>query len=262
VREDAERRDVQRRSRERFGLTAERYAASGMTARFGQVTSLLALLAPSAGDAVLDVACGPGSLLAALAPRVRLAAGVDLTPEMLRLARAQALPAGSRPLRLVRGEAEALPFRDGAFSIVTTTSAIHHYANPGAVVAEMARVCRRGGRVGIADLVGPADEEKRALQNEIERLRDPSHVEVLSEAGLEALLSQAGLEIEGRAAGALSRELGEWCAIARTPPEVVRRVRAMLLATQPGDRAGLAPEAAGEEVRFRHQWVNLVARKP
>ncbi len=169
---------------------------------------------------------------------------------------------GVCPLGLVLGEGERLPFRDGAFTLVTTTLAIHHYGDPGRVVAEMVRVCRPGGKVAVADIVGPTADAKRALANEIERLRDPAHVEALSAAGLEALLTSRGLAVTGRASGSVVREVEEWCRIAGTPPEVIPRVRAMLLDSRPGDLAGMDPVLHGRDVRFRHDWLALVCRKP
>jgi SAM-dependent methyltransferase len=259
-----------RLNKERFSRTAEGFAASAAIGKLSPVESLVRLADPSADDLSLDVACGPGRLLAVIAPLVRLAVGVDLTLEMLTIARrasgpvaeGQPLDGGAHPPGLVLGEGERLPFRDGAFTLVTTTLAIHHYGDPGRVVEEMVRVCRPGGKVAVGDIVGSSDDAKRALANEIERLRDPSHVEVLSAAGLEALLTSRGLAVTARASGSVVRELEEWCRIAGTPPAVIPRVRRMLLESQPGDLAGLDPGLHGPEVRFRHDWVNLVCRKP
>jgi SAM-dependent methyltransferase len=248
-------------NREQFGRTAARFAASAAAGALSDVESLLRLVGPSSSDRLLDVACGPGRLLASFSRYVGLAVGVDLTPEMLAVARDQR-PAPPRcPVGLVLGQGERLPFRDEAFSVVTTTLAIHHYADPGQVLREMVRVCRPGGKIAIADMVGSPDGEKRARQNEIERLRDPSHVELLSADGLERLLTSSRLVITGRAGGSNVRELGEWCWVAGTPPEVVPRVREMLLATQPGDRAGMGPSLVGHEVRFRHDWAAIVCRR-
>ncbi len=250
-----------RLNRMRFGRTAEQFAASTAVRRLSQVQSLLQLATPAKEDRLLDVACGPGRLLSTVAPQVRFAVGVDLTLEMLGIARKQHLGEGGRPLGLVLGEGERLPFHDGVFTLVTTTLAIHHFGDPRGVVAEMTRVCRRGGRIAVSDIVASADGAKRALANEIERLRDPSHAEALSGAGLEELLTSQGLVVRGRASGSLTRELEEWCRVAGTPPEAAARVRAMLLASQPGDLAGMAPALAGREVTFRHDWMTLLAVK-
>ncbi len=250
----------QRLNQERFGQTAELFATHRVLERLSQVDSLLHLVAPTPDDRLLDVACGPGRLLAAFAPRIRMAVGLDLTPEMLKIARRAAGP-GAECL-LVLGEGERLPFPDGTFTLVTTTLAIHHYAEPRRVLEDMVRVCRAGGRVAVGDTVGDSDEAKRARQNEIERLRDPSHVELLSPQGLEALLTSCRLAVIGRASGSIVREFGEWCRVAAASPEVAARVRAALLATRTGDLAGMAPALVGEELRFRHQWMNIVCRRP
>jgi SAM-dependent methyltransferase len=245
----------------RFGRTAEQFAASTAARRLSQVKSLLQLATPAKGDRLLDVACGPGRLLSTVAPQVGFAVGIDLTLEMLTIARKQHLGEGGRPLGLVLGEGERLPFRDGVFTVVTTTLAIHHFGDPRRVVAEMTRVCRPGGRIAVSDIVASEDGAKRALANEIERLRDPSHAETLSGAGLEELLTSRGLVVRGRASGSLTREFEEWCRVAGTPPEAAARARAMLLASQPGDLAGMAPALAGRGVTFRHDWMTLLAVK-
>ncbi len=51
------------------------------------------------------------------------------------------------------GDATALPFVDASFDLVFCRTAVHHFPDPAVVVAEMARVCRPGGRVAIADLI-------------------------------------------------------------------------------------------------------------
>ena len=62
-----------------------------------------------------------------------------------------------------------------------------------------------------------------------------------------------------RGGGDLVREVGEWCRIAAAPPDVVERVRDMLLHTLPGDLAGLDPVLVNGEIRFRHRWVIFVS---
>jgi SAM-dependent methyltransferase len=251
--------DPRRVNEARFTQTARQYAASRIAVRRVQSEALLRLTDPGPADRLLDVACGPGALLSVFAPHVRHAVGLDLTMAMLREARAQRREGGA--LALVRAEAERLPFADGAFTLVTSTWALHHFGSPRRVIEEMVRVCRPGGRVAIEDLTGAEDDAVRARQNEIERLRDPAHVALLSPRGLRSLLTSAGLAPVGWAEGDIDREFGEWCRVAGTPPEVALRVRDMLLQARPEDLGGMRPGDADGQIRFRHHWVVLVARK-
>ena len=257
---------ARRLSEARFTATARAYSSSPVAERRDENEALLRLAAPAPADRALDVACGPGALLAALAPFVRYVAGVDLTAAMLEQAQRRlrdlsaAAPAGG--VALVRGAAERLPFRDGAFSLTVTTYALHHFGEPRLVVREMVRVVGSGGRVLIGDLVGADDDGARALQNEIERLRDPSHMEMQSTRGIEGLLASEGLTVTGRAEGATRRELSEWLRLAHTPPDLAALVRDRLLESLPDDRAGMNVSLDGDTLRFVHRWGIVAARKP
>jgi SAM-dependent methyltransferase len=248
---------------ERFTATAASYASSRVATRDAEIAELVRLGAPARDDRALDVACGPGVVLGVLAARVRQAVGVDLTAAMLAEARRRAEASPGQPApSLVRGEAARLPFRDGAFSLAVTTFALHHFGDARAVVREMARVTAPGGRVVIGDLVGVDDDRALALQNEIERLRDPAHIEMKNVRGIESLLAGAGLAVTGRAEGATPRELEEWLRLSHTPADHARVVRDRMLATRDGDRAGMAVTADGDTVRFVHRWAVVAARKP
>src|SRR5689334_1355405 len=118
------------------------------------------------GDAVLDVACGPGIVVAALARRAGAVVGIDLTPEMLELARQRCAEQGLDNVRFDLGDVTELPYDDGRFSRVVCRYALHHLTDPGAVVAEMARVCAPGGRVVVVDIVVGDDTEAAARFNE------------------------------------------------------------------------------------------------
>src|SRR6266404_4793736 len=143
-------------------------------------------------DTVLDVACGPGLVVAAFARVVRHATGIDITPAMLERARALAAQRGLTNVTWDRGGVMPLPYADGSFTIVSSRFAFHHFLDPAAVLAEMQRVCAPGGTIVVTDLLASPDPVKAAAFHRMEMLRDPSHVRALTAAELEALIGEAG----------------------------------------------------------------------
>src|SRR4030095_4402412 len=140
----------------------------------------------------LDVACGPGVVTAALAPRAKSVVAFDATREMLQKARARCDKAGLDNVAFRLGNAEALPFGDAEFDGVVTRLAVHHFAEPQRAFAEMFRVLRPGGTGVIVDVVSSEDAREEVLQNAIERLRDPSHVRMLPASELDRRVANAG----------------------------------------------------------------------
>jgi SAM-dependent methyltransferase len=113
---------------------------------------LLDELALAPGEAVLDVACGPGSVTRIAGERVGptgRVVGSDLSPAMLALARTK--PAGVETAAIEYREAPAdrLPVRDGEFDVVTCQHGLQFFPDRPAAVAEMRRALRPGGRAGI-----------------------------------------------------------------------------------------------------------------
>jgi SAM-dependent methyltransferase len=107
------------------------------------------------GAKVLEVGCGPGHLSIRLAGRHGLeVTGLDLDPAMIERARANVDRLGDwderRPLFLV-GDVASLAFPDGSFDLVVSTLSMHHWADPAAGLAEIARVLRPGGRALVWD---------------------------------------------------------------------------------------------------------------
>src|SRR5206468_8248102 len=123
----------------------------------------------------------------------RHATGIDMTQAMLERARALAAEKGVANVTWRDGDVAHLPYPDGAFSIVVTRFAVHHFPAPHAVFAEMKRVCAPGGRIVVVDTYTSPDPVKAVSFNRLEKLRDPSHVRCLRLAELTDLFAGAGL---------------------------------------------------------------------
>jgi ubiquinone/menaquinone biosynthesis C-methylase UbiE len=140
------------------------------------------------GEAVLDVGCGTGELLAAIAecvPGARLV-GVDLSPGMLAVARRKL---GDRA-SLVAGDAGRLPFADRRFDWVLSSSALHYWPDPLAALAEIARVTKAGGRVAITDWCD--DYLACRIADFLLRILEPAHHRTYGTAACRQLLEEAG----------------------------------------------------------------------
>jgi SAM-dependent methyltransferase len=107
---------------------------------------LVERLAPAAGERFLDVACGTGEIAIRAAQAGADVTGLDVAPAMLDRARAKA---SSLPIELDLGDAQKLPYDDRAFDVVASNFGVIFAADRDAVAAELARVCRHGGRLGL-----------------------------------------------------------------------------------------------------------------
>lgn len=178
-----------------FAAAAENYRRSRRHGDPAGLRRMLATLEPAGGERVLDVATGGGHTAAAIAPFVKSVVAFDLLPEMLVQAEALFAEARVRNATLICGDVHDLPFADGAFELVTCRCAPHHFADLERACAEITRCLRPGGRFYLNDCASPPERATAAYVNEVERLRDPSHVKALSAPEWEAALRRAGLEV-------------------------------------------------------------------
>jgi arsenite methyltransferase len=121
------------------------------------------------GETVLDLGSGGGIDVLLSARRVGpggSAIGLDMTDEMLELARRNAAEAGASNVTFVKGTIEAVPLRDASVDVVISNCVINLAADKPAVFREIARVLRPGGRVGVTDIVAANElsPEERAVR--------------------------------------------------------------------------------------------------
>ena len=139
-----------RHARELFAPLGPRYDRMGALLSFGQDPRWRRFMVerlPRDGGQVLDVATGTGLVAEALLARGFRVTGLDQSPGMLAHARARF---GDR-VGLVEASADALPFPDASFDHLTFTYLLRYVDEPGATLAELARVVRPGGTVAMVE---------------------------------------------------------------------------------------------------------------
>jgi SAM-dependent methyltransferase len=174
-------------------------------------------------DAALDVATGAGHTAGAVREQgVSTVVATDAAPNMVRTA-TESFPGVDG----VVADAERLPFGESTFDAVTCRIAAHHFPNPAAFVAEVARVVAPGGTFAFEDNVAPDDDELGAFLNRIERLRDPTHVESHTVATWTEWLRAAGFTVGESLVVTKTIDYRDWVDQLDTPPENRRRLASL-----------------------------------
>ncbi|MGF1550406.1 MAG: ArsR/SmtB family transcription factor [Sphingomonadaceae bacterium] len=135
---------------------------------------------------LVDIGTGTGRMLALFGREAEAALGIDRSPEMLRLARAKLAEAGLDSAELRQGDMYALALESGSADTVIIHQVLHYAQQPGAAVAEAARLLAPGGRLLIVDFA-PHDREELRQRDAHARLG-------FSDEAMLAYISQAGLE--------------------------------------------------------------------
>lgn len=222
---------------------------------------ILAASGVGPNDTVLDVACGPGVLACAFAEVARHVTGIDLTPAMIERAQALQQSKGRTNMDWRIGDVSPLPFPGEAFSLVFTRYSFHHFLDPKAVFAEMARVCRRGGRVVVVDVFTTNPQRAQAF-NGMEKLRDPSHLRALFLDELTGLYDESGLQSVKTQFYKHEFSVEQVLKGSFPNPGDAERVRQLFIEDLGVDRLGLGACHRDGEIHFAYPVVILVGQKP
>ena len=221
-------------SAERFNLIAAGYRTSEVHRSSPTLEHLQSVLPPV--KSVCDVACGAGHAGLFFAGDAVKIVSVDPAPKMLEQVRVLAAERGA-DVETVQAFAESIPLPSASFDLVISRLAAHHFTDLGCAFQEMARLARVGGCVAIIDLEGDEDPAIDALNHEIEKLHDPTHVRSYALAQWRRLFLVNSLEIlhcESRL-----RELREgltiarWCELGHSGEAATRAIQQKLSCASP-----------------------------
>ena len=255
-----------------FGVNAANYATSNVHAKGASLARLIELVKPQRHWQALDVATGAGHTALAFAPHVAQVIASDLTPEMLQQAAKLAADKSITNVSTQLADAEALPFADATFDLVTCRIAPHHFPDIPVFVAEVWRTLKPGGTFALVDNVAPDLETtpgftKAELRdadfsyNAFEKIRDPSHGRALTTAEWVEIVADTGFTVAHREHQPKAMDFAAWCKNMNVASDTVPRLEAMLREAAPALKAFLQPGDGDGKLGFVLAELILIARK-
>ena len=239
----------------------ESYAMRATPADSKFIAFLISVSGVAKSDRVLDLACGSGAATLGFAQRCARAIGIDVVERPLSMAMAAAREGGIGNAEFVLSEVERLAFDDGSFNGALCRFSFHHLANPARVFAELSRVVAPGGWMIISDMVASEDPVKAELQNQMERLCDPTHARTLPSSEFERMFSEHGFRTVMKVARDARLTLDDWIRFGGATPGNAAKVRELAEAALDQDGAGLRFSRDGDQIRLIHNSVSFVLEK-
>ena len=261
------------RVQQQFGANAAHYVKSATHATGASLQRVVELVRPQAHWRGIDIATGAGHMAHAFAPHVAHMTASDITPQMLEQAARGAAAKGLGNVDTAIADAEALPFADASFELVSCRIAPHHFPDIPRFIAEVARVLKSGGTFALVDNVSPDSATSPGFSAEacaaadvhynlFEKIRDPSHGRALTVPAWRGLFTGSGLEVMHQEIMQKTMMYRAWCENMAVPPEVAYGIKAMLDAPSPCLGAFLAPrKVEGGELAFTLHELVLIAQK-
>jgi SAM-dependent methyltransferase len=207
------------------------------------------------GGTVAEVGSGTGAFLSLFGEPAGLLIGVDLTMGMLLVARRR-----NPAMKLLLADGGRLPLASRSVDLVASAQAFHHMEDPVGVLKEMRRVVADHGAVLVVDQVATERFEESMAMNELEKVRDPSHVAARPPSAFRVMFRACGLEIVDERIVLIKQRMSRWMAPDEFPPERFDAVERFI--EERGPETGMRfRKEAGEWTFERHRMMLLGRRR-
>lgn len=177
---------------QQFSPVADNYRTSSIHAAGEDLPQMLAAMALSGNELVLDAGSGAGHTTLTFAPHVARVTSIDLSPAMLAQGERQANERGLANVEFRQADVEALPFGNQAFDLIVSRYSAHHWPHPQQALSEFRRLLRPDGAFLLSDIVSYEDFIADTHLQTLEILRDRSHVRDHTISAWLAMLAQQG----------------------------------------------------------------------
>lgn len=182
-------------AQEQFSRQSHRYGKGHILEDTSDIRAALEGIVLPEKARVLDVATGGGHTALFFADQGHEVTACDISGAMLVRVQAAATERGLT-IETKQHPAEALPYDDGTFDLVTCRVAPHHFSSPGRFVREASRILKVGGKLLVIDgTVQDGEPDAELWMHRVEKFRDPSHNRFITPAAWKRLCGAAGLEV-------------------------------------------------------------------
>ncbi len=245
-----------------FGIQAENFESTALNfTKEEYLNYTVSCVAPDKQDIILEVAAGTCACGRSFAPLAHTVVCLDATLPMLTVGKDKADSSHMNNMIFIKGYGEELPFLNENFDIVFSRLAFHHFTDTNTVFSEMVRVLRPGGKLVLIDMEAAA-EELRNTEDEIETLRDPSHVKNLSMSEMLGLFAMHNLTVEKCEKTEMKQNLNSWLALTKTPEQIQAEItERMKNDMRNKEKTGFFPYMEDNEICFNQRWTLIIGRK-
>ncbi len=192
-----------------FSRHANEYAHSEGRMHGKDLDLLIDMLNLKKSYKVLDVGTGPGFVAFAISDKVAVSVGLDITGHMLEIAARKTVDDDVHNVIFVSGDAMDMPFPNEIFDVVTCRRAAHHFQSRSKFLGEALRVLKKGGKLGITDILKPINDKKGML-DKIERIRDSTYTGCDSLDGWFKLLKDNAFQVDNFKTFVIRETIESW----------------------------------------------------